>query len=528
MTTDFSALNALYPLPHEELSRQWVLSQKTDVLPEEWTHTSQQGWHLAVHPHANLCRLKSSNGENIGWIIEPLAYLDGGTGAAPRDTTISLPIESEFTDADIDRVLYGRDAKGTTNGDGFIGSWTAILLSKGIQRVYLGVVHSIVFSAEKQIIATTHNLVPGLHRDTKLSRAFDPMATRAYYTFGLTPFIGLQRLLPNHYLDLTTLKESRHWPRSGFSNRVSGNRAAENIVDYARKVVDVLAQRYTTINLPLSAGRDSRAVLACLRPFVNDDRISLEAFTSSRLNVGSETDVQIAVEIARIARLSQHRVLKVVPRPTEPADMQHAFVKIGEAKCTPNMAAPSTEKERPPLHVVNFPGMAGETARAFYWSKKRPSAANIEPTALARCTQSPVIESVLTAAAKWLEEIPPSVRDTPADVLDIAYIEQRMGCWEAPNRYLFPGPGRSNLSLMATALSLETMLYLSEDYRAAGHLQRDMVAYGWPELLEMPFNQSVGVLRFRHFFQKLKRRQEQLVRAVYRRLRRRAKLSGNG
>ncbi|RUR33230.1 hypothetical protein [Vreelandella nanhaiensis] len=519
MVSDIAALDALYPLPPAELSRQWVMSKQADILPPEWTHLSKNGWHIAIHPDANVCHLQSESGDNIGWVIEPLAYLDSRVNVAPRNTTITLPVGSEFTEAEIDRALYGRDGDGLTNGNGFVGSWTAILFSKEhIQRIYLGVVHSIVYSVEKQAIATSHNLIPGLQRDTELSRAFDPMATASYYTFGLTAFIGLKRLLPNHYLDLPTLQENRHWPKTGFNNRISGSNAAEVIVEHARKVVDVLVQQYPKISLPLSAGRDSRAVLACLRPFVNDERISLMPFTSSRPNIGSETDVQIAVQLARIAHLPQHKVLEVVPRPTDVADFQRSFVKIGEAKCTPNLGAPAREKVRPPVEVIDFPGMAGETARAFYWGKKKPSPASLEPAALARCTHSPTTDHVLRAAAEWLERIPASVRNNPADVLDLAYIEQRMGCWEAPVRYLFPGPGRSNLSLMATALSVETMLRLPEDYRAAGHLQRDMVAYGWPELLELPFNQSMGLLRVRHSSQKLRRMPRKLAGAVFRRL----------
>lgn len=532
MATDIAALDALYPLPPEELSRQWVMAKQADVLPPEWTHLNNSGWHLAVHPDANVCHLQSESGDDIGWIIEPLAYLNGRGNLTPRETAVTLSLGSTFTEAEIDRVLYGRDDGGSTNGDGFVGSWTAILFSKEhIQRIYLGVAHSIVYSTEKQVIATSHNLIPGLQRDTELSMAFDPMATKSYYTFGLTPFIGLKRLLPNHYLDLSTLQENRHWPKLGFDNRISGSNAAATIVDHARKVVDVLAQRYSKISLPLSAGRDSRAVLACLRPFISDERVSLKPFTSSRPNIGSETDVQIAVQLARIAHLPQHKVLEVVPRPTDLADFQRAFVKIGEAKCTPNLGAPASEKVRPPMEVIDFPGMAGETARAFYWGKKKPSVADLKPSALARCTKSPATDHVLRAAAEWLERIPASVRDNPADVLDLAYIEQRIGCWEAPVRYLFPGPGRSNLSLMATALSLETMLRLPEDYRAAGHLQRDMVAYGWPELLELPFNQSMGLLRVRHLGRNLQRMPKKLAGAIFRRLypaRKVTKFNGHG
>ena len=48
---------------------------------------------------------------------------------------------------------------------------------------------------------------------------------------------------------------------------------------------------------------------------------------------------------------------------------------------------------------------------------------------------------------------------------------------------------------MAEALCLETMLRLPVSYRAEGRLQQDMVAYGWPELSSVPFNEPTGLLR---------------------------------
>jgi hypothetical protein len=55
---------------------------------------------------------------------------------------------------------------------------------------------------------------------------------------------------------------------------------------------------------------------------------------------------------------------------------------------------------------------------------------------------------------------------------------------------------------MATAFNIETMLRLPEGYRAARTLQRDMIAYGWPELLTVPFNRPSGLLRLPWYTQR--------------------------
>jgi hypothetical protein len=107
-----------------------------------------------------------------------------------------------------------------------------------------------------------------------------------------------------------------------------------------------------------------------------------------------------------------------------------------------------------------------------------------------------VTPAVVEVAEAWLEGLPPGFRARAADVLDLAYVEQRLGCWQAPSTYLFPGR-RYVSNPMAEAFAIETMLRLPESYRASGMLQRDMVAYGWPELLAVPFNEPTGWLRLR-------------------------------
>jgi hypothetical protein len=83
--------------------------------------------------------------------------------------------------------------------------------------------------------------------------------------------------------------------------------------------------------------------------------------------------------------------------------------------------------------------MGGETGRAFYWSVREPE--EVRPEDLLRRCEAPVIPATLEAAQRWLDTLPAFMRNSPGDILDLAYVEQRLGCWEANSRYLFPGRG---------------------------------------------------------------------------------------
>ena len=157
----------------------------------------------------------------------------------------------------------------------------------------------------------------------------------------------------------------------------------------------------------------------------------------------------------------------------------------------PARAARRTEDGRP--DAIALPGVAGETARAFHWADDPPRAA-LSPDELARRLRAPPDPAIRDAAAAWLRDLPPGLAD-PRDMLDLAYVEQRLGGWDAPGKYLFPGRHRANVSVMASALAIETMLRLPLEDRRRGTLQRAIVAHGWPEFLTWPFNEPVDWLR---------------------------------
>ena len=468
-------------------------SPAADV-PHGWAQWTLQGWRLAAHPDAAVCELRARDGTELGWIIEPLAHLRAGGDVLPTQR-ISLDIPHGASAAAVERALYGRDERGCSDGHGVEGMWVAIVFAgpadDRIARVYPGAIHSVVYSPEHRAVATSHNLVPGLRRDEDLSREFDPLRTNSYYSFGLTAFRGLRRLLPNHYLNLETFDAVRHWPPAALAPLPTGSAGAAAVVDHSRRVVEVLAREHDLFRVFLSAGRDSRAVLTILRPLAAQDG-RVKAATTTSMDLPALTDLQAARRLARIAGVP----LEIAWRRRHTADapaVMRAFVRVGEACSGPSLSAPALARtERQPGFTLA--GMAGETARGFFYrNRPSPPAGELTPEVLVQRVRAPVTPAVLAAAETWLAGLPRGVRASAASVLDLAYVEQRLGCWESPARYLYPGRPRV-ASPMSAAFNIETMLRLPEAYRAAGLLQEDMVRYGWPELLQVPFNAPMGVL----------------------------------
>ena len=422
-----------------------------------------------------------------------LVHLKDKTAGVAGDVLI-LPVDPMASAAEIESVLYGRsDDSAISSVD---GPWVAVVDTGEGRRLYVGATHSAVFSPSARAAAASHNLIPNLNRDLELSREVDPLARNGYYAYGLTAFRGLHRLLPNHVLDLDRFESNRFWPAEAWPLLDDGPEAAAAAVDHGRRLVAGLIGAGHRLELSLSAGRDSRAILAILRPLIESGQAEVQIATSYGKDLESRTDRQAAVRLARIAGCPITLTRRIPHR----ADSSHArkmFVRIGEAYAGPILSARKlleTEQVAGAGEGVDWvlPGMAGETGRSYFW-KWRAEDESVTVERLVReigCGDGPAVRE---AAARWLSEIPESVQDRPPDVWDLAYVEHRLGGWHAPSCYLFPGRMRT-FNLLASSGIIHRMLRLPIDYRRRRQVQDDMVAYGWPALMAVPFNQPTGLL----------------------------------
>ena len=482
---DFDLLDALTPLPPAELPRQWRVGRSPQAGYPGWTHLTLRGWHLQAHPDAAISTAVDRTGGPVGWIIGALQQ----DGPDPGSRT-TLDINSDRAGPELDRALYGRGSDGRAVAAGLEGPWTAILLG-GRPRVHVAAAHSVLYAPDRRCVATSPSLVPDLVRNRDLSYAVDPRVTKAFYGFGLTPYHGVKRLLPNHFLDLETFASVRHWPLSGLAPYVPEAEAADRLVAGVTPLLRDIGSRFDAVRISLSAGRDSRAVLALCRTLVAEAGDRVTAFTTRRGDVWSHVDVATAAKLAERAGI-RHQIVEGKSQIATDEEVARAFVRFGEAKWGPVLKSAAASK--PPQggsRKIHLPGMGGEIARGYYWDGRMPRPQDVEPPALLRRVGMPAVPETIAAAAAWLEGLPGPLRGQPADVLDLLYLEQRLGCWDAPARYLFRGGG-ATLNLMSTSAGLDAMLRLEPDVRLRGSFQQTLVERAWPALAGLPYNRPSG------------------------------------
>jgi hypothetical protein len=136
-------------------------------------------------------------------------------------------------------------------------------------------------------------------------------------------------------------------------------------------------------------------------------------------------------------------------------------------------------------------GFGGEVGRAFYWRAGDDPDRPPSPERMIERLNLPRDERTLAAWRAWQESAPHA--DT-FELLDLAYIEQRMGCWAGPHMY-GAAPFAANLSVFVRRDVFRAMMRLPVSFRRDKKLAETMIGVAWPELGELPFQQLTGVRR---------------------------------
>ena len=225
--------------------------------------------------------------------------------------------------------------------------------SSRVDAVHLDAIGSqpAVYHAESGTVASSPGLIDA-EDDAGLVAAFDVVARDGWYPFGLTPKRGVKRLLPNHALDLGTFEARRH--HAGPEPGSVATAEAARVVVHAAGAVGA-AFGHVGFRVGLTAGRDSRLLLAALRPHLRPAR-----FVTSRSGGRSNAvDVQVARRLAGIAGVRHHVVDR---RPASEAELAAWLDQVGHVRA----GSRGTYAPREPVRGVMLNGAAGEVARAYY------------------------------------------------------------------------------------------------------------------------------------------------------------------
>jgi len=437
---------------------QFLLARATDAVAVDLADSPCHGWVLITDSTTPWRGMRTRRGQ-CGWVV----------GRVDATTTTRFTLDDGWLqladDFDLDAAKISQS---------LIGSFCVIVtdpLRPGVATDACATL-PVVFSPSRQRVGSTPlalgvDLVLGSDCLTD-----DELLKDAWYPFGLTPYEGLQRLLPNHHLSLDTFLAQRFWPE----NLETKSEALQPVVDALRASIAPLHDRKVPVRLPLTAGRDSRLLLGIT--LVEALPVTTYTLVASTPSV----DSHVARSLAALCDI-EHAVYRPQLRST--AERQRWFEMTGW--CVGGVNA----RTRQPAAIVDgialeLSGTGGEIARGYYWRDGDDVGGPLSGRDLVGRFGLPPRRRFIEAADRWLVAVE---EFDLATVLDLAYCEMRVGCWAAPQIY---GTGKRHRQVAPFCQwpFVKAVRRLPEELRRCDQLSQTLLEGLAPELLSIPFQQA--------------------------------------
>jgi asparagine synthetase B (glutamine-hydrolysing) len=284
------------------------------------------------------------------------------------------------------------------------------------------------------------------------------------------------QLLPNHYLNVTENRIIRYWPRTPIQYK-----PVSEIAPLCAKIVQGTLRSITNryeVTLPLTAGKDSRLLLAASRNI--QDKVFYYINREPRLNEKSP-DIQVPQLLA-----SRFGFKFTVIEPPEVIDKDFLRVYYENNALASDTFLPFIYNYfRDFSDKVNLPG---NTASAGFEVLKLPEA-KITPKFIAEFYRVNKYAHAYNYYAEWLHSSEKTFRENNVNLVNMFYWEERLANWgtqiqlekDIAQEDINPYNSRRYISLV---LSVHPR-YIEPP---AFVLHRKIIRILWPEVLEVPIN----------------------------------------
>lgn len=477
------------------LDGQFLVANGRIETPDDWDVYATAEFTLSVSRTLPVVPLIAHDDTEIGWFLGFPIDADGCLLTAQ----ILFPVE---TSKDVD----SSDIEEYLNRLG--GRFVLVVLTERLQRLYMdpGGTLSVVYSERAACAASTNTTL--VLATEKRARSRQPrlgeLEPNQFYPAGLTADPDIYRVLPNHYLDLATWQTLRHRYREPLERVQASDMdpVVEIIAQCLGRQIRAVAATYPSY-IGMTAGRDTRMLLAAGKDVL--DRVKFVTFAYPDLD--GRRDLSAARYFSKRYQLS----LEVLPiqEPEDELKEQYLY-RIGFAghwgksrdfyvSCKDNL--------KPNRAMLT--GFGAEVGRAFYWKKFDWNAYVVNRTrrfdagSLLEVMRLPRTGKFEEAMERWLLVL--DDHDVPS-LLDLLYLEQRLGCWASPHMY-GAAPFAAYLSPYTHSEILSGMMQLPVAFRLNQGLTKAVLNFHWPELNGFRYQRELGLAgTLREYARSIRRR----------------------
>ena len=303
-----------------------------------------------------------------------------------------------------------------------------------------------------------------------------------FWPNGSSPYDGVRRLLPNHWLTLPDARVERFWPREAIAP-LPFDQAVTRGAALLRGTVAAAVRRFP-LAVPITAGFDSRGLLAASREWAA--QIYYYTMRYDRYGAG-HYDLRIARRLARHLGI-HHRVIRC-PAVAEPHFAKLYAASVHPAPAEPGAIADGLFADYPDDRVCVV-GHAAEIARCGdYFRMEYYPREPITAERVAHYTRMWDTPYAAEEYAPWLAGAREVERATGVRILDLMHWEQWVGNWAADGEAQWDIvmerlPAYVNRELLTTLLAVDVARREKPEFE----LTRALIGRLWPDALGVPIN----------------------------------------
>jgi len=446
-------------------AKQYSISKDKSRIPTAYRYAEFRDWCIGVAPDLEILPLEIS-GAVAGYLIGHFHH-----GALPQNTETYAAFENWLYDT--------------------IGSYVALVNLEGGARLYLDPCGSLpaVYASDAKTIAANPDLINDMPYDEALKK--HAAIGDFFFPFGLTPKPNVSRLLPNHYLCLDNFTTCRHETIYSPTQTGSENESIEIIADHLAHNIDLTNRRYDCV-LPLTAGRDSRTLLACS----GAHKKSMSYFTSM-IDDAARWDARVAHKIADTYSLN-HANLEYDP----PNEQERSLWLASTGYCVGGRASYNFKT----IAVATkgkavLMGLSGEAGRAYYGAGVQHDT-KIDGNFLLKKLGFQQHKFLLPSAVKWLEGLSGL---NAQQIMDLFYIEIRLGCWAGPQMVAM-GPALTRVLPYNHRAIFKEVQKIPYQKRKQEWIPDSIVRLKAPELCRIAYKKPDPAMKLKKFVKRLLKR----------------------
>jgi hypothetical protein len=339
-------------------------------------------------------------------------------------------------------------------------------------------------ASQPHLLATMAGIQPTTDEDKISFYRSERFGKLANSSIGNTTIYDeISQVLPNHCFDVLLNRTKRYWPEPGAKRRrFSVKDCARLAAPMIRGFVENIHARYR-IMLPVTAGKDSRTLLAATHRIKNDVYYYINAIPGS---TEKEKDINLPSSLFRELGIDFH-ILD--PCSTGVDEGFKALYFQNNPYASERFLQIIYNYYQNFGDRVNLPGNIATGACWFYPTRKK----TVDAALLTRLNQVDSFGYALENYTEWLDGCKDVCRRTGYHPTELFYWEERLGNWGTQTT-LDKDIAQNDINPYNSRDLVSLLLSVYPDYAVdLGRylLNKEIINLLWPQVLNVPINPGV-------------------------------------